>query len=535
MKVEVETVKSANHETHTYIKGTTILHSVDDRPAVSDNYGTKQWFSFGQLHRVGGPALTRPNEEWWYRNGMLDRPDGLPAYTCWRGGKIMQESWYINGKLRRASGPALVCYSDDGQITHRKWLGLEGLDREDGPANEDILHPESNAWYRHGVLHALDGPALGRGTDRARYFIAGHEYSEQIWQQLAPQARLLPWSVMVDTDRLMRVVKDGWDSASNTAYIFGSSKELTHGQIFSIYADSEARELFWGNNSSEYARIDGSKYRTFKTQSDFDASVKFEDGRCTIGGEVWDVAEIWRQGRYERYVGGLLSSRNPDELPARVDIRHDAVIEFAHLGKPTPPKNSEWCTWNLTKGLRQKWNPVPHSPYASPMLNEDFAPPARILDVIENLKDPKIRKPAQQEFSFRTDDQHAIIVNAKMDTIGGGAVAPSAVFSVNDVPMEICGSGPSNASATGCGGSLFVQASGNNQVLVFKDVNGSKVVIGGNGEVVEVQDKTVELGTAQSATSVSTAILAVGALGALFVGAAKLKQQAKLKQAKVQA
>lgn len=55
------------------IKGTDIFHC-EDGPA--EKYGdTASWYSFGQLHRVGGPAIDGSYKEWWLK-GMRHRLDG---------------------------------------------------------------------------------------------------------------------------------------------------------------------------------------------------------------------------------------------------------------------------------------------------------------------------------------------------------------------------------------------------------------------------------------------------------------------------
>ena len=60
-----------------------------------DASGTVCYFNAqGQLHRVYGPAVERPNGyRAWYQNGLLHRLDG-PAIECPNG----YRAWYINGK-----------------------------------------------------------------------------------------------------------------------------------------------------------------------------------------------------------------------------------------------------------------------------------------------------------------------------------------------------------------------------------------------------------------------------------------------------
>jgi hypothetical protein len=100
------------------------LHSIDDHPAIiySDN-GEQQWYAHGErhrpehlgpawikitpslqlyysagnLHRRGGPAMIYPSSEKWYQCNRLHRADG-PAITRRRPNAFMHEiEWWFNG------------------------------------------------------------------------------------------------------------------------------------------------------------------------------------------------------------------------------------------------------------------------------------------------------------------------------------------------------------------------------------------------------------------------------------------------------
>lgn len=104
------------------------------------NENTLKWYRNGRLHRLGGPAIIRPDgSEKWYRYGKRHRVGG-PAIFGPKG----EERWYFRGKLHR----------DDG-----------------GPA---VISPEygRKEWVRHGLLHRVDGPAeiIGIGENDLRYY-----------------------------------------------------------------------------------------------------------------------------------------------------------------------------------------------------------------------------------------------------------------------------------------------------------------------------------------------------------------------------
>lgn len=61
------------------------------------------WELNGHLHRVGNPAVERPNgTKLWYQHGLLHRLDG-PAVEFADGNKY----WYQHGLCHRECGPAV--------------------------------------------------------------------------------------------------------------------------------------------------------------------------------------------------------------------------------------------------------------------------------------------------------------------------------------------------------------------------------------------------------------------------------------------
>ena len=61
--------------------------------------------------------------------------------------------WYKNGVLHREDGPAIIWYDGD------QWWYKDGkLHREDGPA---VIRPSGfMCWYKDDILHRDDGPAV---------------------------------------------------------------------------------------------------------------------------------------------------------------------------------------------------------------------------------------------------------------------------------------------------------------------------------------------------------------------------------------
>ena len=68
-----------------------------------DEFGNKQWFLNGELHREDGPAVERADgTREWFLNGKLHREDG-PAIEWDDGSK----QWFLDGKRHREDGPAI--------------------------------------------------------------------------------------------------------------------------------------------------------------------------------------------------------------------------------------------------------------------------------------------------------------------------------------------------------------------------------------------------------------------------------------------
>ena len=61
---------------------------------ITDEYGTKRWYSWNTLHRKNGPAIEWANgDKAWLQHGLLHRDDG-PAIVH-SGDK---KEWWLNDK-----------------------------------------------------------------------------------------------------------------------------------------------------------------------------------------------------------------------------------------------------------------------------------------------------------------------------------------------------------------------------------------------------------------------------------------------------
>lgn len=99
-----------------------VVEATNDPPTYVMPGGSKEWRDKNlKLHRIGAPAIVRPNGD-----------------TC----------WYVDGKLHREDGPAL-----DWTNGHK-------------------------TWYKNGMCHRIDGPASIVPGHGCAYFVGGRRFTE---------------------------------------------------------------------------------------------------------------------------------------------------------------------------------------------------------------------------------------------------------------------------------------------------------------------------------------------------------------------
>jgi hypothetical protein len=76
------------------------------------------------------------------------------------------------GRMHKASGPAYINPLYDEEI----WYYEGKMHRDDGPA---YRHKGNFAWFKHGVLHNLEGPAVVEMAGPLQYWIDGIRYSRK--------------------------------------------------------------------------------------------------------------------------------------------------------------------------------------------------------------------------------------------------------------------------------------------------------------------------------------------------------------------
>jgi len=90
----------------------------ENGPATIRKNGVNEWFYYGKLHRIGGPAVYNTNNNEYYE-------------------------YYEFGKLHRMDGPA-ICHGK-----HKEWYVADKLHRLDGPA---IIYPDgAMSWYYNDI------------------------------------------------------------------------------------------------------------------------------------------------------------------------------------------------------------------------------------------------------------------------------------------------------------------------------------------------------------------------------------------------
>jgi hypothetical protein len=115
--------------------------------------GVTRWFTkSGQLHRVDGPAVERPDIKQWWVHDQLHRTDG-PAIERANGSK----EWYVNNQRHRTDGPAVV------------WSG--GADE----------------WWVNGRLHRVGGPARRWRSGSPEWWADGRQFTEDEYYRFVDQ------------------------------------------------------------------------------------------------------------------------------------------------------------------------------------------------------------------------------------------------------------------------------------------------------------------------------------------------------------
>lgn len=136
-----------------------LLHRDNDKPARTSADGGQEWFQKGLRHRVGDAAIiTSEGDETWFKDDLVHRTDG-PAMTEIRTyGGGAEYSWYLDNIKMPAEEWA--------QKT--KFSGKTAYSRE-----------SSEAYWKNGLLHREDGPALIFGTGKSRWFLDGVGYEDE--------------------------------------------------------------------------------------------------------------------------------------------------------------------------------------------------------------------------------------------------------------------------------------------------------------------------------------------------------------------
>jgi hypothetical protein len=111
----------AKQHAHSSRHGVRAVPADDAYPAVVlESVSTRKWFHRGKLHRVGAPAVVIAHAPW-----CTARARSRNCEYC-RNGTNYAEYWYRNGLLHRDDGPAIV--RSDGQ---RVWY-RDGKNPADG-------------------------------------------------------------------------------------------------------------------------------------------------------------------------------------------------------------------------------------------------------------------------------------------------------------------------------------------------------------------------------------------------------------------
>lgn len=121
------------------------VHRTKGLPAIEWCDGSKEWVEHNLWHRLNGPARLLKTKDiggydvqWFYR-GKLHNTEDFPAIVWGNGSK----EWYRYGQRHRINGPAVI--HSNG---HKEWWMNGQLHRGNGPAIENI--DGKNYWFQYG-------------------------------------------------------------------------------------------------------------------------------------------------------------------------------------------------------------------------------------------------------------------------------------------------------------------------------------------------------------------------------------------------
>ncbi len=118
-----------------------------------DQFGNKEYYLNGVLHREDGPAREMANgDKSYWINGKCHRDGDLPSIICSNGEKY----YSINGLLHREGNMPAIDYPNGDK-----------------------------SYWNHGKLHRTDGPAFESNNQNQEFWINGIEFCEECyWKEI---------------------------------------------------------------------------------------------------------------------------------------------------------------------------------------------------------------------------------------------------------------------------------------------------------------------------------------------------------------
>ena len=104
-------------------------------------------------------SSNKGTQRFYDENGDLHRDNDEPALICTYGSQY----WYKHGLQHRVNGPAVIT------CTYEEWRQNGKLHRLDGPAFKFYGNVVNEHWYLYGKLHREDGPAVTQPGYKAWY------------------------------------------------------------------------------------------------------------------------------------------------------------------------------------------------------------------------------------------------------------------------------------------------------------------------------------------------------------------------------
>lgn len=222
----------------------------------NNNEYVESWMMNGKYHRIDEPAFICDNgEKYWYQNNNLHRLDG-PADERYNG-------YWVNGIYLLKDQFEIEQQKRKDLVKKHNYVVVDWIDvidfKEDEKEktlyiNTTVRHAahETNAkngnskrWFKNGVLHREDGPAVVWDNGSCHYWLNGKNLSQKEWAALIKQSKENQFEKELKKE--FPLVVANWDEVKN----------ITRQGDSVILECNDGVKEYWSKKYQNLHRMDG--------------------------------------------------------------------------------------------------------------------------------------------------------------------------------------------------------------------------------------------------------------------------------------